>query len=236
MDMAGDSWPLTSSHSTFEAPPDYPQIIDHLWTQNSALFRAIHSSQLPELAVRTSFPLLARKPRPQRPTTASPSLSSTVITLQSTPTQHTCGSSVESVGVRGRSELSEWISTKRHFESVRRAKRLPRYVGSNRSSSDGQMGLWEVYAAVFDPPRDDVGAIMEEIGAAARKKVEDEEEHVTGRGSEDARRGNDNHPTSSFSLSNFDFPVPPNHDNWVGTSGIRSSITHMQQIFALTHI
>lgn len=207
-------------------------------------------------------PHLSTTPRLQHNTT-SPSLSSTVTTLQSTPT-HTPilrgGSSFERRGLDDRRELVEPLRAKRKFPSLKRAKRLPHPAdGSGRgggigggsgssSSSRAENDLWEVYAAVFDPPVELGGDIV----SGTRRATEDREERVFEapqdvRGAKEVRfatgevldgsaggylhaadgSSKSTHPhqnqepagTSSYSLSKFEFPVPPGHDNWAGTFG-----------------
>ena len=84
-----------------------------------------------------------------RPSTTSPSLSSTVDTLQSTPT-HTPiqqdSSPFEQWRGFERFGLSEPIRTKRKFSQFKQAKRLPHHT-AQRSSADC---VWQVYAAVID--------------------------------------------------------------------------------------
>lgn len=203
-------------------------------------------------------------PHPQPPTTpqlkhttTSPSLSSTVTTLQSTPT-HTPifrgGSSFERRRINQGGELVEPLRTKRKFQSLKRAKRLPHTVdgsgsGSGLGSSSGaEDDLWEVYAAVFDPPVEfeekielqTRGSIEHregrgiEGGQARRAKGGEEGAHFA---TDEVRKGSGGQQTdfaegsakpahshhreepagtSSYSLSKFEFPVPPGHDNTFG--------------------
>lgn len=87
---------------------------------------------------------------PFRSSHSSPSLSSTVDTLPSTP-PHTPFQRVElsfdqwSSGRR--SELSEALRTKRKFPQLKVAKRLPH---PSRGQESGEEGIWEVHAAVID--------------------------------------------------------------------------------------
>lgn len=81
-----------------------------------------------------------------------PSLSSTVDTLQSTPTQTPIQHGNLPVGKwrrLERSELTEPIRSKRKFPLFKRAKRLPHHPAIG-TSGDGSGRLWEVHAAVFD--------------------------------------------------------------------------------------
>ena len=193
-------------------------------------------------------------------TTTSPSLSSTVTTLQSTPT-HTPifrgGSPFERQRIDDRSELVEPLRTKRKFQSPKRAKRLPHPTdgsgsgGRIRDSSRGENDLWEVYAAVFDPPVEIEGGFAYGThtgGAHCEGRIEGgfeaSQDERGGKGSRfattDVLEGSgpqqpdavesastpahlqsDQVPagTSSYSLSKFEFPVPPGQDNWAGTFG-----------------
>lgn len=127
------------------------------WTSTSASPHFIHSFAHPSLLL-SSLPPPPATPRP-RPNTASPSLSSTVTTLQSTPT-HTPvfrgGSHFEQRGLNERVELTEPIRTKRKFDSLKQARRLPRRAGGDSSSTSNERDgeIWEVYAAVFEPSSD----------------------------------------------------------------------------------
>ena len=84
-----------------------------------------------------------------RPSTTSPSLSSTVDTLQSTPThtpvQHGASTFEQWRGFET-VELSEPIRTKRKFDRFKPAKRLPHYTAPHEEGE----GIWEVHAAVID--------------------------------------------------------------------------------------
>ncbi|KAK3723244.1 hypothetical protein LTR37_001967 [Vermiconidia calcicola] len=84
-----------------------------------------------------------------RPSTSSPSLSSTVDTLPSTPTY----SPIEPENwpfqqwrSGERLELVEPVRTKRKFAQFKAAKRLPHYTALH----NGADGIWEVHAAVID--------------------------------------------------------------------------------------
>ncbi|KAF2170120.1 hypothetical protein M409DRAFT_19726 [Zasmidium cellare ATCC 36951] len=127
------------------------------WPSISTSPHFIHSFA-PHPLLLSSLPPPPATPRP-RPNTASPSLSSTVTTLQSTPTHtpvHRGGSSFEQRRVNERIELTEPIRTKRKFDSLKQAKRLPRRAhgggsGDNQQSIERDGAIWEVYAAVFEP-------------------------------------------------------------------------------------
>ncbi|CAK3755153.1 Hypothetical predicted protein [Lecanosticta acicola] len=184
-----------------------------------------------------------------RPATGSPSLSSTVTTLQSTPT-HTpdCRrvSAYPHETHHQHAQCAVPISSKRKFTSFQHAKRFPRRADS--SSTEGGNGLWEVYAEVFDLAQSDGE------GAAAHVTVDRESSgklwEPTDTAEPVARRercvrfegvgdlaGNagdsaaaasigeekDSTATSTFSLSKFEFPAPPGHDNWgVATDNLNS--------------
>lgn len=127
------------------------------WTSTSASPHLIHSSA-PHPLLLSSLPPPPTTPRP-RANTASPSLSSTVTTLQSTPT-HTPvlrgGSNFEQRRLNERIELKEPLRTKRKFDSLKKAKRLPRRAdggggASGQQSIERDGAIWQVYAAVFEP-------------------------------------------------------------------------------------
>lgn len=107
------------------------------------------------------LPPLSSIPVP-RPSTTSPSLSSSVDTFQSTPThtpiQHG-GSSFGQWSNFERVELSEPIRTKRKFYQLKPAKRLPHYTALHE---DGD-AVWEVHAAVVDLGQFDFGE-LEDLG------------------------------------------------------------------------
>lgn len=204
------------------------------WTPSSIPPLPIH-----DFGARDSHLQHPSTPRP-RAYTASPSLSSTITTLQSTPT-HTPilrgGSFDERRREFDRCEFEAPISTKRKYPSVKRARRFPRQPAGGQSSQDS--GIYKVYAAVFDVSGDQ-GGLKEESGKAgeqhprsqaAPNSRNDRAVRFTG---VDTRRSNsiastpssgqslhrrDQTATSTYSLSKFEFPAPPNKDNWAGSLG-----------------
>ncbi|CZT16162.1 uncharacterized protein RCC_12213 [Ramularia collo-cygni] len=165
-------------------------------------------------------------PRP-RAYTVSPSLSSTITTLQSTPT-HTPilrgGSAEEQTGQHDRCEL---IGTKRKYSSVKRARRFPREEADRQGSRES--GIFKVYAAVFDLSGEEKG-LSKEATLPAATISKDRALHPTvldirhnqdvsrTPGSGESLHRRDQTVTSSLSLSKFEFPAPPNKDNWAGAS------------------
>ncbi|KJX94605.1 hypothetical protein TI39_contig4173g00039 [Zymoseptoria brevis] len=141
-----------------------PQQGDFQWAPSSNLPPSLHSFSQRDLPPRF------HPHPPTTPTTrtypASPSLSSTVTTLQSTPT-HTPILRDDTHFVQRRIDegtaLKEPLRTKRKFDSLKKAKRFPRQAASGNSGSlDG--GLWEVYAAVFDVSEEQGGIAEESVG------------------------------------------------------------------------
>lgn len=241
------------------------------WTSHSGSPHFIHSFAHPSLLL-SSLPPPPVTPRP-RPTTASPSLSSTVTTLQSTPT-HTPvfrgGSHFEQRRVNDRVELTEPIRTKRKFDSLKQAKRLPRRAdaggGSSGGEHDEQSGeLWKVYAAVFEPSAEYQGFEEELVDlneqsdeqawlqpaplftdyAASpedrRHRIHSEAppadandqgpaNDLTTTDSAWSREEKETTATSSYSLSRFQFPVPPGQDNWTGTFGQCNHVQALAQL------
>lgn len=182
-------------------------------------------------------------PRP-RTYTASPSLSSTITTLQSTPT-HTpilrrC-SFDEPRRLFDQGEPEGPVATKRKYPSVKHARRLPRRQADSQGSQNS--GIYKVYAAVFDISGDQ-GGLSEEsnkvdendsLTQAAPNSRRDRTVRFTGidkRRSDSTSRAlssgtskhhRDQTATSSYSLSKFEFPAPPNRDNWASARGKFSS-------------
>lgn len=181
------------------------------------------------------FPFRPAPTTPQpRQALGSPSLSSTVTTLQSTP-NHTPilrGGSLEHWRTTDRSALTEPIRAKRKFSTLRQARRLPRSADGGGGGADD--GLWQVYAAVFDPLTDYTGDLDSAVHSAKEVAVDpipglsggrvvrfEEGIGATARppltisSSRQARlRKEETTASSSFALSRFAFPVPPGHDNW----------------------
>ncbi|KAK5121112.1 hypothetical protein LTR85_005596 [Meristemomyces frigidus] len=180
---------------------------------------------------------------------ASPSLTSTASTIQSSPahTPHPPGgSSFEPWESEESFELVQPVRYKRKFPSIKQAKRLPR----RGDSSD-----WCVYAAVLggDSGSDDLesGGYGREAGVhavetkAARElnggawaKAAAGAESRRGRSVRFAGIGNESESSgeqtssseekevadgSTYTLSNFKFPTPPGY-NWAGTFGKTSSL------------
>lgn len=240
---------LRRKPSTVNLAASAPLLTDHRHWSPSAILPRKQTHTLSQQDFVSSLPHAPVTPRP-RPCTASPSLSSTVTTLQSSPTHTPIFRRVadsERVTDGDRIELTEPIRTKRKFDTPRRAKRLPRFHGGGESGggSSGQGELWEVYAAVFDPPLDQgagdavstaaesgvVGEASEGTGLAAAQTKRAVRFEGVGRQSEASARVCSDRPsdtqsrqaTSSLSLSRFEFPKPPGQDNWAGTSGESTS-------------
>jgi hypothetical protein len=154
-----------------------PSIADLSTSPVKGDIRFAPSSNTPPSLYSFSQRDLPPRLHPHPPTTpitraypASPSLSSTVTTLQSTPT-HTPIFRGDAQFVQRRTDertaLEEPLRTKRKFDSLKRAKRFPRQASSGSSDSrDG--GLWEVYAGVFDIAGDQGGLSEESL-----RRVED---------------------------------------------------------------
>lgn len=204
-----------TAHSTFARMPSF---VSPLPVHNFDL----HESQLHQLHQ-------PRTPRP-RAYTASPSLSSTITTLQSTPT-HTPifrgGSFDERRTAYERNELETGITTKRKYSSVKLARKLPRQQRSEEGS--GESGIFKVYAAVFDISGEGEGLSKESssqavpiskqargVQFAETDILHDYDISSTSISGQSLHR-RDQTGTSSFSLSKFEFPAPPNKDNWAGT-------------------
>ena len=212
-------------------------------TNITSLSPSVHSNS-PHNFLPPLLPPLFLTPVP-RPSTTSPSLSSSVDTLQSTPTQtpiQTSGSPLEQCWSVGRIELTEPIRTKRKFAKFKPAKRLPHFAAHH----GGGEGVWEVHAAVVDlndVDREDLSDLEDEVvdhvtssnylpqvsssetrgsaGKAGRavhfEKVGKDRAFEGPRVSETARSAAEEE-TSSYSLSKFKFPAPPGY-HWAGTFG-----------------
>ncbi|PPJ53945.1 hypothetical protein CBER1_05847 [Cercospora berteroae] len=192
---------LATAHARYTDPAAY--CFDDPWTPSLILPRSPASASLHDFSPASSQhrPLT---PRP-RTYTASPSLSSTVDTLQSSPFQTPLhqGCSRAEHEEEDRSDFGEPIRTKR----------------GGGSGSGGSGELWEVYAAVFEI--EDVGPVVVEENLKKVKSVRFD----TGTGNisealaEDSQNTREEHPTSATSLSRIDWPLPPSHYNWQGTFG-----------------
>ncbi|TKA79549.1 hypothetical protein B0A55_02735 [Friedmanniomyces simplex] len=160
----------------------------------------------------------------QLPTPTSPSLSSSITTLQSTPTH--------SPIVLGGVQFDQWqgegpvqVTSKRKFPFTQ-AKRLPRRVTS----------AWCVYAAVIERGiAEDFGGSDSTAESEAEAEPEAEVQRLevrrgrsvrfadiekeTSSGAEQSTSGEEKEATagSTFTLSNFKFPPPPG-SNWAGHS------------------
>lgn len=207
-----------SAHSTFaRMPSSIPPLSIHSLDPHE-----IHHQQSQQPST----------PRP-RAYTASPSLSSTITTLQSTPT-HTPILRGGSFDERRRDcNLEEPIGIKRKFSSVKHARRFPRRQADGEGSWDS--GIYKVYAAVFDISGEEEGLSKETSSQAAQdgkqeKAVRFEDTDIqrdqdigSTPSSAKSFHRREQTVTSSFSLSKFEFPAPPNKDNWAGASGKSSS-------------
>ena len=219
----------------------------------TSLSHSVHSTS-PQNFLPSLLPPLPLTPVP-RPGTAAPSLSSTVDTLQSTPT-HTpiqyAGTPFGQWRDFERVEPNEPIRTKRKFKQLKLAKRLPHHVAQH----DGSGAVWQVHAAVVDIGAGERSLTDLREGASGSSggfyqggTREQPVWHSSGRkgklvrfegldkkssggaagvpGSETSRPSKGKEPTltSSYSLSKFQFPVPPGHD-WAGTLGEPCSRSH----------
>lgn len=233
-------------------PPADPEP-NEAWTPTLILpcQNSLHHSLPPSAHRPQQHPFTPR----QRAYTASPSLSSTVTTLQSTPTQTPLcrrdSLSDHALDENG-SGSSEPIRTKRKFDSLRRAKRLPRH-----SSSSGIGEVWQVYAEVFDAA-DQVAPVTRDVAAESEAAAFVREEaalkkgrsvRFQGIGSEDSQKscepvensaeasssGEEEENSGSPSvLKRANWPLPPLRDNWTGTFGRSSRVSRLTPPFALT--
>lgn len=179
-------------------------------------------------------------PRP-RTYTASPSLSSSVDTLQSSPFPtpihqgHLRADLEEEENWNGSAEP---LRTKRKFDSLKRAKRLPRRAGGNSSSDSNQDVLWEVYADIFEVGPG-VGTIVQQGDLKKAKSVrfeafEASSSSVAESGSEEVYEPRAGQQTSSTSLSGSGWPLSASHDNWQGTFGKSHLRLRLTKSWALT--
>ena len=196
--------------------------VEHLVTRGSATLAPLPRRQQ-ELELAPSA--LPRQPTPQHRTPTSPSLSSSITTLQSTPTH----SPIVPGGADG-----EWqstggvqVSSKRKFPFVL-AKRLPR-----RATRE-----WCVYAAVIEGRPEGLDASNHSAESESESdSVQEAEtqpvaygrersvrfaglERETLSGTEQSSSGEDKNTNagSTYTLSKFKFPQPPGH-TWAGTFG-----------------
>lgn len=199
---------------------------------NPLLQTAAPHSFLPSL-------LPAFSPTPgQHPTATSPSLSSTVTTLPSTPGQTPVSPKYFDFQPPLEPEPLGWrepLRTKRKFPLVKQAKRLPQR---------GEVDTWEVFAAILDTGdgyrtrRDQSFRLASDWrygGLATEDPVEIPRERLvrfTGVGSETdsgTDQGEQNFParqqeqkrpenSSPYRYAEFKFPAPPNH-TWTGSLG-----------------
>ena len=132
-----------SFSSLIRLPPESGRVPAQ-FTSSSTLARSRSLQSFPP----PLLPPLPLTPIP-RPSTNSPSLSSTVDTLQSTPTHTPIQRGFwlpEQWGGVGQGGFSEPIRTKRKFLPFKHAKRLPHHSAHHGESE----GNWQVHAAVID--------------------------------------------------------------------------------------
>ena len=152
--------------------------------QNASSSPSIHSKSSYDL-LPSLLPPLPLAPIP-RPSTTSPSLSSTVDTLQSTPTHTPTQHDSSTFGPRRGCELvelAEPIRTKRKFTQLKQAKRLPHHTSQYPGG-----GVWQVHAAVFDLGGGDIGdfkdlgreASVHRVGASSERGLRREPEARAG--------------------------------------------------------
>jgi hypothetical protein len=166
-------------------------------------------ARFPAEDTTTTGMLQPSTPQLQSPT--SPSLASTITTLQSTPSQSPTFQSAAPYQ-RWEGEELAYVASKRKFIPLRQAKRLPR-----RAS-----GTWCVYAAVIEQGPEAVEQQAEQTrGRSVR---------FAGISSIDSSIGAEalheqKAPTtdSTYTLSKFKFPEPPGH-TWTETFGESSSL------------
>lgn len=167
--------------------------------------------------------------------TKAPSLSSTVDTIQSTPTHTPVQHGSPDFGQWRefeRVELSEPIRTKRRFPLFKQAKRLPHHTALEGGGGGGS--VWEVHAVVIDAggvasgsgslerfergvsggsaTKVAVSKLSGKKGRSVRfKGIEGESDSEQSRVPESLHSEEEKVPslTSSFSLSKFAFPEPP---------------------------
>ena len=207
-----------------------------------------------------SLPLFLARARTfeiPRPAPTSPSLSSTIDTLPSTPAlspihrfDEWCHDSVQHPG--GDHQDTAWVEpvrSKRRFDRFKRAKRLPHPRDTSHSNSAGD--IYQVHAAVFP---------CESQEHASHPSTHHERPHSRLDCDRDGRSAHthidhasikplgfhhstpDKHAspppdkqrelptlTSSFSLSNFRFPPPPGR-TWAGALGPCLSLANKTQL------
>lgn len=175
-----------------------------------------------------------------RPATASPSLSSTITTLQSTPSQTPVivdSSRFDPWRSEGGDLPAEPVRSKRKFTDIKLPKRLPKRTVESE---------WQVFAAIVDLGGDYQSLGQEEdareadleqlpgLRSAAQAKRQGSPEFKEVRSVKFAGLDSDSESappqqqpageekestlTSSLSLSKFKFPAPPGH-SWAGTFG-----------------
>jgi hypothetical protein len=173
------------------------------------------------------------------PSPTSPSLSSTVDTLPSTPPHTPTQHPAPFYGQWREFERTEPVRPKRKFARLRVAKRLPHHPGHHAGE-----GIWEVHAAVFDLAAGG-GDVLEAAPESLNQQQLDVQQSsppsnrkpgrsVRFEGIDDSssrplrasarteklsssNEGDHSH-TSTYSLSKFKFPAPPGH-HWDGTFG-----------------
>ena len=211
---------LTTAQTRYKDPAIYNWPDDVVWTPSLILPRTPHTTSHSNFSP-SSLNYRPLTPRP-RTYTASPSLSSTVDTIQSSPFQtpvNPSRSRVEYEEDEQRVGFTEPIRTKRKFDSLKRAKRLPH----SSDNSAGQGELWEVYAEVFSLEEDieQVGeqAVLRKGKSVRFEAASGKEASVSRTSVQELEEQRGGHPTSSVSLSRVDWPLPPSHDNWQGTFG-----------------
>ncbi|KAK4555873.1 hypothetical protein LTR86_007093 [Recurvomyces mirabilis] len=141
------------------------------------------------------------------PSPSSPSLASTITTLQSTPSQSPAVQQVD-LDEEWREEESQPLFTKRKFPSFTQAKRLPR-----RTS-----GEWYVYAAVIEGNAEAIHqeAVKKRARSVRFAGVDSEESDASAHNASGEEK--DTTTQSTFTLSNFKFPAPPGKA-WADTFG-----------------
>ncbi|KAK3672732.1 hypothetical protein LTR78_007318 [Recurvomyces mirabilis] len=141
------------------------------------------------------------------PSPSSPSLASTITTLQSTPSQSPAAYQAD-LDEELREEASQPLFTKRKFPSFTQAKRLPR-----RAS-----GEWYVYAAVIEGNAEAIHqeAVKKRARSVRLAGVDSEESDASAHSASGEEK--DTTTQSTFTLSNFKFPAPSGKA-WADTFG-----------------
>ena len=227
---------------TDQHPPTAPSPSPIITSHHPQAHLSSHGHLLPSLL----------PPTPLTPTSraaiSSPSLSSTVDTLPSTPSQTPLQHEEAAFGRwwrPERAELSEPLRSKRKL-SFKQAKRLPHpqdgWAGRGGSSSSG---IWQIHAAIIEHPTDDENfrnfdsvrqvrghvtseqhsdtatqhhEIHSSPGARKERVVRFEEETGEPELNDADQQSSQDALTSSYSLSKFKFPAPPGQ-HWTGTFG-----------------